>query len=72
MYVIRQCDSPLAMRVALRQPIADGTTTVLITPLEEKELGEDILLRLAKHRLFQIDSWQIVAHSSRPGPSTPG
>jgi len=48
------------MRVALRQPIEAGATKVLITPLEETDLGNDILLRLAKRRLFQIDSWQIV------------
>ena len=60
LYLIHQCDSPLAMRVALRQPIEEGATKVLITPLEEADLGIDILLRLAKRRLFQIDSWQIV------------
>ncbi len=59
-YVIHQCDSPLSFRLALRQPAAENTTKVLVTPLEEKELGEDVLLRLAKRRLFQIDSWQIV------------
>ena len=59
-YVIHQCDSPLAMRVALRLPIEEGATKVLITPLDETDLGNDILLRLAKRRLFQIDSWQIV------------
>jgi hypothetical protein len=58
-YVIRQCDSPLAMRVALRQPVDERTTKVLITPLDDSELSEDILLRLAKRRLFQIDAWQI-------------
>lgn len=59
-YVISQCDSPLAMRVALRKPVDERTTKVLITPLEDSELSEDILLRLAKRRLFQIDAWQIV------------
>ena len=59
-YAIHQCDSPLAMRVALRQPVDVGTTKILITPLAENELSEDILLRLAKRRLFQIDAWQIV------------
>jgi hypothetical protein len=38
----------------------DATTKILITPLETKDLSEDILLRLAKRRLFDIDSWQIV------------
>jgi hypothetical protein len=59
-YLIEQCDSPLAMRIALRQSTDGQTIKVLITPLEERELSEDILLRLAKRRLFPIDSWQIV------------
>ena len=59
-YLIQQCDSPLAMRQALRQPIDEGATKILVTPLEETDLANDILLRLAKRRLFQIDSWQIV------------
>lgn len=48
------------MRVALQQPVDERTTKVLITPLVDTELSEDILLRLAKHRLFPIDAWQIV------------
>ena len=59
-YVIHQCDSPLSFRLALRQPAADNTTKVLITNLNEQDLGDDVLLRLAKRRLFQIDPWQIV------------
>src|SRR5690606_12656278 len=59
-YAIEQCDSPLEFRVALRQPTNDEVTKVLITGLEERELGDDVLLRLARRRLFQIDSWQIV------------
>ncbi len=59
-YLIQQCDSPLAMRLALRHPADPNITKVLITPLEEKDLSEDILLRLAKRRLFAVDSWQIV------------
>lgn len=59
-YVIFQCDSPLSFRLALRQPTAAGMTKVLITNLDEHDLGDDILLRLTKRRLFQIDPWQIV------------
>src|SRR5712691_1399288 len=56
---IEQCDSPLHMRMVLQD--ADGAAiTVLITSLEEGELGDDILVRLARRRLFPIDSWQIV------------
>jgi hypothetical protein len=56
---IEQCDSPLQMRMALQDD--DGVTiTILITSLDERELGDDILVRLTRHRLFPLDSWQIV------------
>ncbi|HVC93471.1 MAG TPA: BREX-2 system phosphatase PglZ [Pirellulales bacterium] len=58
-YHIFQCDSPLAMRLALREP-DDGTTKVIITGLEANALGDDILLRLTKRKLYTIDSWEIV------------
>ena len=57
---IHQCDSPLAIRQALREPVDEATTKVLVTPLDDTKLSDDILLRLAKRRLFQIDAWQIV------------
>src|SRR5712691_4658476 len=58
-FLIEQCDSPLHMRMVLQD--ADGAAiTVLITSLEEGELGDDILVRLARRRLFPLDSWQIV------------
>jgi hypothetical protein len=56
---IEQCDSPLHMRMAL-QDDNGAAVTVLITSLEEGELGDDILVRLARRRLFPLDSWQIV------------
>jgi len=59
-YAIQQCDSPLSFRIALRKEFNEATTKVLITDLVEQDLSDDILLRLAKRRLFQIDSWQIV------------
>ncbi|HKI20938.1 MAG TPA: BREX-2 system phosphatase PglZ, partial [Isosphaeraceae bacterium] len=59
-YVIDQCDSPLALRIALREEGGPTTTKVLITDLDDKELSDDILVRLAKRRLFPIDSWEIV------------
>ena len=59
-YVIEQCDSPLALRIALREEGGPSTTKVLITNLDEKQLSDDILVRLAKRQLFPIDSWQIV------------
>jgi hypothetical protein len=59
-YVIHQCDSPLAMRIALREELSPDASKVLVTGLDEKELSEDILLRLAKRQLFPLDGWQIV------------
>ena len=47
-YLIEQCDSPLAIRIALRDDGGPTTTKVLITTLDEKELSDDILVRLAK------------------------
>lgn len=70
-YLVFQCDSPLAMRLALREEADAGAAKVLVTSLEEREISQDILVRLAKRRLFAIDSWQIVrslfqAHSIDP------
>lgn len=67
-YLIEQCDSPLAVRIALQQAQQEPDKTkgqdhiirVLITTLSENDLAEDILIRLAKQRLFTIDPWQIV------------
>ena len=59
-YVIEQCDSPLALHIALRADDGPATTKVLIANLDEKQLSDDILVRLAKRQLFPIDSWQIV------------
>ena len=56
---IEQCDSPLQMRLVL-QDHHDSVVTILITGMEERELGDDILVRLARRRLFPLDSWQIV------------
>lgn len=58
-YLIHQCDSPLAMRLALREA-GDGVTTVLITDLDDHEIGDDILVRLKPRKLVPLDSWQIV------------
>jgi len=59
-YAILQCDSPLAFRMALRQSVGNNITMVLITHLQDQDLGDDVLLRLAKRKLMKIDPWQIV------------
>ena len=57
--LIHQCDSPLAMRLALREG-RDTVTTVLITDLDDHEIGDDILVRLKPRKLVPLESWQAV------------
>jgi hypothetical protein len=58
-YHIYQCDSPLAMRIAIRE-VPENVTCVFVTSLDERDLGDDILTRLKPRRLFALDDWQIV------------
>lgn len=59
-YCIFQCDSPLAIRLALRETTEPNAKKVLVTNLEDRELGDDVLLRLHHRKLYPIDNWQIV------------
>lgn len=55
---LRYCQSTLEVREAL---IAGGDTpAVLLVGLPENALGQDILGRLARHRLLHVDRWQLV------------
>ncbi|MEO2032275.1 MAG: BREX-2 system phosphatase PglZ [Planctomycetaceae bacterium] len=58
-YSIHQCDSPLAMRIALREG-DDSATRVLITDVDDRQIGDDILVRLKPRKVVPLDSWQIV------------
>ncbi len=55
-----QCDSPLALREAMRRELPENTSRVLVTPLDETDLGDDIRLRLPKRRLMNLDTWEVV------------
>ena len=59
LYRIYQCDSPLAMRLALREEAGDAVTKVLVTALDDEAISDDILLRLTKRRLFELDPWRV-------------
>ena len=53
------CASPLQVREELLEASQhDGL--VLLTPVSDADLGNDVLVRLAKRQLFDIDSWRIV------------
>ncbi|TVP96688.1 MAG: BREX-2 system phosphatase PglZ [Planctomycetaceae bacterium] len=64
-YRVHQCDSPLAMRVALRDQgkVQDGSSrsmTILITDLADGQIGDDILVRLKPRKVVPLDNWQII------------
>lgn len=57
---VYQCDSPLQMRLVLQQSPAKANATVLVTPLGQSKISDDILMRLAQRRLHPLNSWEIV------------
>jgi len=66
-YAIAQCDSPLALRLALKfhpegRPDAAGgaVVRVVVTSLADADLSPDIFSRLHKQRVFSIDRWSLV------------
>jgi hypothetical protein len=59
-YRIEQCDSPLAARIALLGEEPGATATVLVTSLSDQDIGDDVLVRLAKRQFHEINPWEIV------------
>lgn len=55
-----QCDSPLQLRLALQDAPATASATVLLTPLDQAKISDDILVRIAMRKLHPIKSWEIV------------
>lgn len=55
---LRYCESSLEVREALAA--GGDTPAVLLVGLPENALGQDILARLARHRLLHVDRWQLV------------
>jgi len=62
---LRWCDSPLMVREALSalEEGADeqaGPGLILLTPLSARDLGGDVVARLARAQVFQPDAWGMV------------
>ena len=53
------CESALAVSEQLAA-LGDGERLVVLTPLDETDLGADVLARLARRRLIHPDRWQMV------------
>lgn len=54
------CETPLAAREAVVDTISEDTGLVIVTSLDEKALGTDLVARMARRRLQTIDPWQIL------------
>ena len=53
------CESPLAVSEQLAA-LGDGERLVLLTPLNDADLGADVLARLTRRRLIHPERWQMV------------
>ena len=64
-FQLRWCESPLMAREAL-SALEDandeqaGPGLILLTPLSARDLGGDVLARLARAQIFQPDAWGMV------------
>jgi PglZ domain len=54
------CDSVLQIRELLFEREKDDALQVVLTNLNEADLGQDLLARFAKKRFFTDDAWQIL------------
>lgn len=52
-------DSPLAARLALRQ-VGQDEGLVMLTALEDSDLGDDVLARLSRGRVFSVESTRML------------
>lgn len=60
LFEVVQCDSELAMRVALQEHDDDVTAKVLVTRASTDQLSADVRVRLARRKVYTIKKWQIV------------
>jgi hypothetical protein len=57
-YAVVRADTVLAVREALAEAEAHQRPTVLLTVLDQSELGQDVVARLARSKLRPIDLWE--------------
>ena len=57
-YAVVRVDSALEFREALAEAESGGRPTVVLTTLEQAELGHDVVARLARSKLWPIDAWE--------------
>lgn len=59
-YAVIQANTVLEVREALQAAEERQEPTVLLTRLEQADLGYDVVARLARSRLFHLDIWESV------------
>ena len=59
-YRVIHCVSELQIREALLTASSAKESVVIVTNLEEGDLGQDVVARLARRRLHSIDGWTIL------------
>jgi hypothetical protein len=62
-FQVRWCESRLALREALAEVEdgrPDGAGLLLLTPLADTEVSDDVAARLARGRVFQPGGWEMV------------
>jgi hypothetical protein len=57
-FAVVRADTVLAVREALATAEADRRPTILLTVLDQSELGHDVVARLARGKLRRIDVWE--------------
>ncbi len=57
-YAVVRADSALEFREALAVAEADDRPTVVLTALDQAELGHDVVARLARSKLWPVDPWE--------------
>ena len=62
---IARSESVLEIRERLQELAEGSAPMVLLTPVDEAELGADVVGRLARRQLFSIDPWQLVKERFR-------
>lgn len=55
-----QCDGPLMAREALLAEDFTGDAVVLVTRLQESELGADVVCRLARNKIHSDQPWNVL------------
>jgi len=63
--VVAHCESVLEIRERLAAHRRDDPPLVVLTPVEQAELGSDVLARLARRQLVPIQPWQLVKERFR-------